>query len=60
MEFGNLVEMVILGVSFCKADVRKNRLEPSGVLSGLEVSRRPIINKFCARDLNAVNPTRGK
>jgi hypothetical protein len=56
---GDLLEMVMLGVNFCKAaDVRRNRFELSCcVLSDLGVSRRPIMNKLCARDLKAVNPT---
>lgn len=59
---GDLVDIVILGVNFCSAaDVRRNRFELSGcALSGLEVSRRPIMNKLCARDLKAVNPIGGR
>jgi hypothetical protein len=54
--------MVILGVNFCNAaDVRGNRFELSGcVLSGLDDSRRPIMNRLCARDLKAVNPIGGR
>jgi hypothetical protein len=59
---GDLVDMVILGVNFCNAaDVRRNRFELSGcALSGLDVSRRPIMNRLCARDLKAVNPIGGR